>query len=45
MLAVLKKVAGGCNALVGAVFGLSASLFDEVKNFPRPGAGYDNQAV
>ncbi|MFG2136163.1 hypothetical protein [Streptomyces sp. NPDC048650] len=45
MLAVLEKVAGGCNALVGAVFGLSASLFDEVKNFPRPGAGYDNQAV
>ncbi|MFJ9850041.1 hypothetical protein [Streptomyces sp. NPDC101150] len=45
ILEALAKVGEGANALMGAVFGLSARLFDEVKAFPRLGKGYDNQAV
>ncbi|MFF7229483.1 hypothetical protein [Streptomyces sioyaensis] len=45
LLEILEKVATGVHAITGAVFAASAGLFSQVKDFPRPGSGYNNQAV
>ncbi|MFG2092888.1 hypothetical protein [Streptomyces sp. NPDC048612] len=45
MLMILEKLVTGVHAVIGLVFAASAGLCSQVKDFPRPGSGYDHQAV
>jgi uncharacterized protein YukE len=45
LLMVLEKVATGVHAITGTLLATSAGLFSQVKDFPRPGSGYNHQAV